>query len=500
LKHSPKRNILIVEDSFVQVQVLSMILEEIGMTFEVAHDMATALELIGTINFDAVMLDLTLPDSKGSETVVRVAQFQPTLPIVVMTASEGEEVSFQALQDGAEDYLLKGDVEQADVERSLRYAIERKKQSNRVYESQQSLRSTIENSYNAFLSVNEDLTIVEWNTSAEELFGYTSTEVIGKRLCDQIFAANDVVVSEELLNCFRGEESRLFGSRCELVAVHRSGKKFPAEVAFFAVKQGDKKTICSFVADITDRKEFEQHAAEFYSMVAHELRTPLTTIKGSMSLIVEKLVDPEEEAELLQIGIGSCERLISLINDLLEISKFEAGKMPLYKVAYHSSELISRAIAECSSSCKNAAITIVRVEKSNYELTVDPDRIVQVLINLLSNALKYSPNKSIVTLSCELTNENKVRFSITDQGPGIPPQGLSRLFQKFQQVQEDTSQQKEGTGLGLAITKAIVGHHKGDIGVSSTLGKGTTFWFELPAPSNDTIQPGADVNSAKCLS
>lgn len=493
MKSSSKRNILIVEDSFVQVEMLSIILQDIGMTFEVARNMATALELIGTQKFDAVMLDLTLPDSKGSESVVCVAQCQPTLPIIVMTASEGEET--RALQAGAEDYLLKGDVGPGDVERSLRYAIERKKQSNRVYESQQCLRSTIENSYNAFLSVNEDLTIAEWNSRAEEVFGYSATEVIGKCFCDLLFANPDLVVSEELASCFRGEQSELLGRRCELVAVHRSGKRFPAEVAFFAVKQGERKTICSFVADITDRKEFEQHANEFYSMVAHELRTPLTSIKGSMSLIVEGLVDPQEEVEMLQIGIGSCERLISLINDLLEISKFEAGKMPLYKVASSSSDIIARAIAECSGATRDATIKIEKAESANYELNVDPDRIMQALINLLSNALKYSPSNSIVTLSCELTSENKVRFCISDQGPGITHQGISRLFQKFQQVQEDASQQKEGTGLGLAITKAIVGHHKGDIGVSSIVGEGTTFWFELPGPSPDPVQLALSMDS-----
>jgi signal transduction histidine kinase len=118
-------------------------------------------------------------------------------------------------------------------------------------------------------------------------------------------------------------------------------------------------------------------------------------------------------------------------------------------------------------------------------LVVDQDRIVQVLINLISNAVKYSPAGATVKVTCALATQRRVRFSVADLGPGIPQEGISKLFHKFQQVQSDTSIQQEGTGLGLAISKMIVSHHRGDIGVDSECGKGSTFWFELPGLDDD---------------
>lgn len=455
------------------------------MTVDVAHSLSAALDLMKKNHFAAIMLDLTLPDSKGLDTVVQVSRFQPTLPIVVLTATEGEDIGYLALQSGAQDYLVKGDADQKDVERSLRYAIERKKQSNRVLENEQRLRGTIENSYSAFLSVSEDLTLTEWNSRAEELFGYSANEVIGQKILDKLFRTSGWSLVEELRNYFCGKESNIVGCRREVGGIHRSGKQFPAEVAFFAVKQGESRTLCSFVADITHRKEFERHTAEFYSLVAHELRTPLTSIRGAMSLLKAHVAEPEEEAELLESGMRSCERLVNLINDLLDLSKFEAGKMPLHKKVCSSTTLVSRAVQECHGFASDKGVSIETSVPVEFKLHADPDRIVQVLINLISNAVKYSPVGAAVNVSCKLAPQRRVHFSITDQGPGIPQDGVSKLFQKFQQVQADTNIQQEGTGLGLAISKMIVSHHRGDIGVDSEPGKGATFWFELPGLDDD---------------
>jgi PAS domain S-box-containing protein len=478
------RRILVVEDNLPQAQVLSMLLSEIGMEVVLAHDLNSAFQVTATSHIDIVMLDLTLPDGNGLEVVTRFVQHCPLLPVVVMTAMEGTALSSGAMQCGAEDYLVKGEVKLEDVERSLRYAVERKKQSNRLYESEQRLRKTIDNSYNAFLAFDSDLTLIEWNARAKELFGYTAAEVIGKKICDKILLdCSDGCISEELTKAVVARSSKLLDCRNELMAIRRGGTKFPVEVAFFLVEEGGKYTLCTFVTDISDRKAFEEHAAQFYSLVAHELKTPLASIKGVLSLMRADMLSAEEKNQLLVAGIDSCERLVLLINDLLELSKFEAGQMPLNKVECMSSVLVARAVSECSGMAKEKAVTIVVQETADYSMSIDIVRIIQVLVNLLSNALKYSPANSLVTVTTELTSENRVRFSISDQGAGISPQGIRKLFQKFQQVQEDAKVQKDGTGLGLAISKAIVEHHMGDIGVCSKLSEGTTFWFEIPLQS-----------------
>jgi PAS domain S-box-containing protein len=470
--------VLIIEDSLTQVALMTMHLAEIGMRSVAAHTLEDGLERIRKERFDALLLDLTLPDSSGLGTVTRVAQEQPMLPIVVMTALEGEEIGFQALQAGAEDFLMKGDVEPVDLKRSLRYAIERKRQSNLVYESANLLRQTIENSYNAFLSLDERLRILEWNSKAEELFGYAPTEVVGKNIVDIIFPAGSSVVSSELFRYFQRLPTQLVGQRAELTARHRGGREFPVETAFFAVRMGERDSLCSFVSDITDRKAFEKHTSEFYSMVAHELRAPLTSIKGSISLILGDLVTKEEHDEFLTVCLNSCDRLIILINDLLQLSKFEAGKMPLKKTRCDIVDLVARTLSECRGQISANSLTISeKLEPAS--LSVDSDRIIQVLINLLSNASKYSPKNGTVRIDGQILG-SRYRISISDEGPGIPEVMLHKVFQKFQQLQDSESIQKEGTGLGLAISKAIINHHSGDIGVTSEPGCGTTFWFELP--------------------
>jgi CheY-like chemotaxis protein len=219
------------------------------------------------------------------------------------------------------------------------------------------------------------------------------------------------------------------------------------------------------------------------SIVSHELRTPLTSIRGAVQLVLDdaKSVPDEEHRTLLQIALNNCERLVRIINDILDVSKIESGNLTLGKKAVNVAELIRQSIDVVAGPARLAEVQIdARVPANIRPVMVDPDRIVQALVNLLSNAVKFAPARSTVTVTITGT-DHVVTVAVADQGEGIAPENLNRLFQKFQQVDSSSSRRKGGTGLGLAITRAIVEQHGGRIFVDSELKKGTRFSFTLPA-------------------
>jgi len=483
--------ILIVEDSKLQALMLRKALVDLGMVAECAFTLAEGLQLLQDKHFDAVMLDLHLTDSVGLDTLIQLQAAQPTLPIIVLTATDQDNLSHDVLQSGAEDFLIKGEPSGESISRSLRYAIERKRQSTKIYESEKRLRAIIDSSYNAFIAVSSELNIVEWNNQAANLFGYSQAEAAEDNFIETIFpTVGDLSLHGELSKHLGDEPSGLVNKPCQIMARHRGGRLFAAEVAFFQVGHGDSARLCSFITDITDRIAFEKHASELYSTVAHELRAPLTSIRGSLGIlrtVLEQPVPPEAE-DVITIGSDSCTRLIKLVGDLLDLRKYEVGKMRLALAANSLNELISTAVASCKDLAPEKNLRIKQKLAEDVVLQMDRDRMMQVLINYLSNAVKFSPVEGVIDIEVNDEREGHVRVSVIDRGPGIAAEHLPKLFEKFPQIDNSGHSQLVasdiGTGLGLAICKAIVAEHKGDVGAASVQGQGATFWFELPLSTN----------------
>lgn len=234
--------------------------------------------------------------------------------------------------------------------------------------------------------------------------------------------------------------------------------------------------------DISERKLAEKRVSEFYSMVSHELRTPLTSIRASLGLMQGGVAGDlsEMSKQLVDIGREECDRLIRLINDILDIRKIEAGKMELKLKEVQPSELVQIAVEGMKSVADEVGIDLASPGAAKGLVTCDQDRILQVLTNLISNAIKFSPAGRSVSINTEWVDSEWLRFSVIDAGNGIPSDHVPKLFQKFQQLDQSDTRSKGGTGLGLAICKAIVDEHHGRIGVQTELGKGSTFFFELP--------------------
>ncbi|MGH9553006.1 MAG: ATP-binding protein, partial [Terriglobales bacterium] len=243
---------------------------------------------------------------------------------------------------------------------------------------------------------------------------------------------------------------------------------------------GEPRAGILVLRDVTQRKLGEQRLNEFYAILSHELRTPLTSIRGSLGLLEGGVAGPLSEMAQELIGIARTEvdRLIRLVNNILDLKKIEAGKLQLAPVEIKAAMIVEMSLTALKGLAHDNEITFAQDIHSDRTLKCDEDRIIQVLTNLVSNAIKFSSAGGTVKVSLS-ENGDMVRFSVTDKGPGIAKDHIPQLFGKFQQLNTSFGKRK-GTGLGLAISKALVEQHGGRIGVDSAPGLGSTFWFELP--------------------
>lgn len=241
-----------------------------------------------------------------------------------------------------------------------------------------------------------------------------------------------------------------------------------------------------FITDITQRKHLEQMKNEFVSTVSHELRTPLTSIAGSLGLINGEALGPVPNAmrEMLSIAQSNSQRLRQLIDDLLDMDKLLAGKMSFIPQQLDIDSFLAECVTSHQGFARQHDVQLSYTGGPVAQVTADPMRLQQVLSNLLSNALKFSPAGSQVLLSAQELG-GQIRILVVDQGPGVPAEFVDRLFEKFSQADASDRRQKGGTGLGLAISKELMERMGGCIGFYPRPGGGSVFWVELPALFQD---------------
>lgn len=229
-------------------------------------------------------------------------------------------------------------------------------------------------------------------------------------------------------------------------------------------------------------KALDSAKSDFLNIASHELRTPLTSIKGSLSLLrtgIDKL-PPEKSQKLFEIAEKETDRLIRLINDLLDLAKIEAGKLPLEKDWVPIDDVVETTLYSLEGMAQTANVSLTYTSGQCKIVEIDQDKVQQVLTNLISNAVKYSPDKGIVNIDVQIDKSNHLRIEVQDQGEGISPDDQRLIFEKFRQATGPSNPIVKGTGLGLAIAKAVIEEHNGVIGVHSQVGKGSSFYFTLP--------------------
>ncbi len=246
--------------------------------------------------------------------------------------------------------------------------------------------------------------------------------------------------------------------------------------------------------------QIEQLRSQFVSTASHELRTPLTSIMGALGLLRSSVVGPlsQKAEQLVTVAYDNCDRLVHLINDLLDVEKMVAGKVAFDFKAESLAHLLTQAKELNAFFADQHGATIV-VDPIEPDVTLDVDevRFAQVMANLLSNAAKYSPPGGRITISARRL-DGAVRISVSDQGPGVPQDFRPHIFERFAQASGAEGARKGGTGLGLSIAKAIVEAHKGTIGFDTKDGEGATFYFELPIAKSGAEKVRAGAESDRC--
>jgi signal transduction histidine kinase len=243
--------------------------------------------------------------------------------------------------------------------------------------------------------------------------------------------------------------------------------------------------------DLSWEKTIDQMKSEFISIASHELRTPMTSIKGAVDLILGGCTGEVsgESLELLQVAHSACERMIRLINDILDLSKIEAGQMKLSLTLVDLADVVNHCLATLKPLAAKDKITFeLKHPQSLPRVEADRDRLEQVITNLVANAIKFSPVEGKIAVALA-ADAGWVTCSVVDQGCGIDDNDLDRIFGKFQQV--GTPQRGGGTGLGLAITQALITEHRGKIWVESRLGEGARFVFKIPATVTRPLIPAS---------
>ncbi len=283
---------------------------------------------------------------------------------------------------------------------------------------------------------------------------------------------------------FSSEElvEHLQNATMEVEILKSNGDTFPASVSCNQYETPEGKRLQVHVVDLTDEREIERLKQNFLLLLSHELRSPLTSLTLLLSLVADGAYGniSDKGVGKLELANRNISRLIKLINDLLDLETAAGGKLTLRFANAHLSSIIEKAV---DSVAGPASLKDVKVVVNNtagaLEIHADEDRLVQVLINLLSNAIRFSPEKSQVVVDCSLKDES-LRMSVSDRGQGVPASHQKSIFEPFKQVNPESESAKGGVGMGLALCKMIVEKHGGEIGVMDNEGQGSVFWFEIP--------------------
>ena len=323
------------------------------------------------------------------------------------------------------------------------------------------------------------------NQAGARALGYAADQLTGREIHEVIHHSHadgtpySKSSSPILQGMRRGESVRL---RDE-VFWRQDGTSIPVEYsASPLIENGQISGMVVAFQDVSERRRLDRMKDEFISTVSHELRTPLTSLRGSLGLISSGALDkrPEKQRQMVEMAIGNCDRLVRLVNDILDFDSVERGKLALNRREVLALDLLRRA-ADVAHGAAGQVHIKFRIDAVPAAVQADEDRILQVLNELVGNAIKFSPPETLIRLTAQRVDHGLVCFAIEDQGRGIPPEKLEKIFERFQQGDASDTRALGGTGLGLALCRSIVEQHGGHIWAESAAGQGSRFLFTLPA-------------------
>lgn len=501
--------VLIVEDSTTDSTIVQRYLQRDSQAPEVhtATRLSDALAIAESTPLDAILLDMSLPDAHGVEAVRRMRTAVPHVPIVILSGLEDESVATQAVQAGAQDYLIKGHVDDVSLRRALRYAIERQQLLDRIAQSEARLqeenvilRRLTDVAGRVFATLDVHAVVGLLAAEARRLWGgsvrlyalrssgdLVSTEPSAQRrkpdrfLLDAFGSLKPVLSADRVRLAFpipgtsgRNEwildinaSDRLFGEN-DVFALELLRQYIGIaiqNVALFGELQSQRASVI----------QLNQLKDDLIAVLAHDFKGPLTTIIGFTELLEQDALEGEEAESALRTIRQSAMRLADLANDTLALSRVEQGELNLATDPVNVVQIVQEAVESVASQRE------VKMTSKAHDPVVrgDPARLRQVFENIIGNAIKYSPGEAPVDIRITETDRT-VRIAVHDQGIGIPSDEMKFLFERFTRASNAKRSPIKGTGLGLYLAKTLVERHGGNIQVQSKLGEGSTFTVVLP--------------------
>ncbi len=490
-------NILLVEGALNVSQSTATNLRRRGFTVTCADSLAMALVKLSAGGIDAILLDLSLPDGSGREAFLKVQRHAVGVPIVVFTVQDDSCEPIDFVIAGAQDYLVKGIARDDAVVRCLEYAVERSKGELALRKSEQRLKVILENSYDAFISMDANWRITDWNGQAEKTFGWSREEALGKLL--------EFIIPVRVRLQYLSEDIEEYFNQClersivktmrELVVVHRDGHEFSIEMGIFRITEDCEYKLCAFARDITERKksneelerlvqvrtekllQSNEELRQFAKIASHDLQEPLRAVQGFANLLVassEGKLD-KDCTEFVEYILDGVQRMTNLIRSILVHT--QVSQDTTLNHSTNCNAVMAEVMADMQSSITETG-TSFEIHKLP-DVAVERSQVAQLFQNLISNSIKYrSSEPPQISMTAE-RNLSGWLFSVADNSIGIEPQYADKIFDMFSRLHAKT--QYPGTGMGLAICKKIVTSHGGTIWVESKLGEGSIFLFTLPA-------------------
>jgi PAS domain S-box-containing protein len=494
--------ILVVEDDARMRRVLELLLSA-HWEVQTAADARSALKAVREHAPDLVLTDLLLPGMDGFDFLreMRNEAGSRTLPVIVISGLTEEADRLRALEAGANDYLLKPFSERELILRvttHLEMAFLRNEASLRESEAQ--LRAVLEGALDAVVGMDASGIVIDWNQQAQTTFGFTREDAIGQRLSSLIIPPEFRERHERGLEKYlETGEGPLLNRRVEVEGLRKDGSRIPIELAITVVKGWGFYRFNAFARDISDRRaaeaernrlleearEANRMKDEFLAMLSHELRTPLSAIVGWAHMLRTGGLDEATAARAIETIDRNAKVQNQLIEDILDVSRIVAGK---FHLDMRSVDLVRVVESACDTVSPTASAKGVEV-RQDFDPAVmpccpaigDPDRLQQVVWNLLTNAIKFTPKGGTVTVALRRLGEPaEFEIEVRDTGIGIAPDFLPHLFERFRQAGTGT-RRAGGLGLGLSIVRHIVEMHGGTVAASSAgEGKGSVFTVRLP--------------------
>lgn len=487
--NQPIADILVIDDTPENLALLSQILKDKGYKVRSVTKASTGLRGAKAAPPDLILLDIKMPEMSGYEVCqhLKADELTRDIPVIFISALGDVLDKVKAFEVGGVDYITKPlQVEEVLARIQTHLTIRRlqtqlQNQNNQLQQEISEKTAAEEKFAKAFRSSPNPITIttlvenrfIDINRSFLEMSGYSQPEIIGELTVNLNIWVNPQVYDSALKKILKN--GSFHNQECKLRT--KQGEIKIVLLSIELIELNGVPCTLNIINDITERKRLED---EFISLVSHELRTPMNSIIGALDLLNTQQLGTlnDKGQQIINIAINNTERLIRLVNDILDLERIKSGKITMQPSKCNAAKMLIEAAQTMQSMAYSAQINL-NLEPVSIEIIADSDRILQALTNLLSNAIKFSKPGQTVELR-SMINSNYLQIEIQDQGRGIPPDKQQLIFERFQQVDASDSRSKGGTGLGLPICRSIIEQHKGKIWVESILGKGSTFYIHLP--------------------